>query len=95
MSITYHIPGPLRNFTGGRSDVTLEVSPATLRDALIALWTAYPGLRDRIANEQGDIREHVNVFVGNENSKFSGGLATPIPPNAEISIVAAVSGGSL
>ncbi len=93
MSVTFHIPGPLRPFTGGRSAVEIEASPATLRDALDALWALYPGIRDRVLAEQGQIREHVNVFVGNEDVRHTGGLATPLPAAAEISIVPAISGG--
>jgi molybdopterin converting factor small subunit len=53
----------------------------------------YPGIRDRISTEQETIREHVNVFVGNEDIRFTGGLATPIRDRAEISIVPSISGG--
>jgi sulfur-carrier protein len=91
--VTFHIPGALREFTGGRSKVAIEDSPASLADALSALWTLYPGVRDRIATEQGHVREHINIFVGDENSRYTGGLATPIPSGSQISIVPAVSGG--
>ena len=94
MSVIFHIPGALRDFTGGRTQVEIEASPGVLGDALKALWTRYPGIRDRIATEQGQIRQHINVFVGNENVRYTGGLATPIPAGSEISIVPAVSGGS-
>jgi molybdopterin synthase sulfur carrier subunit len=93
VSITFHIPGALRDFTGGRTKVEMEGSPGVLGDALKALWTLYPGIRDRIATEQGQIREHINVFVGNEDVRYTGGLTTPLSAGAEISIVAAVSGG--
>ena len=62
-------------------------------DALKILYSLYPGVRDRIAAEQGQIRQHINIFVGNENIRFTGGLATRIPEGAAISIVPAVSGG--
>jgi molybdopterin converting factor small subunit len=62
-------------------------------EALSALWTLYPGVRDRVATEQGQIREHIDVFVGMESIRYTGGLTTPIRPGAEISIVPAVSGG--
>ena len=94
MSVIFHIPGALRDFTGGRTKVEIEASPSVLRDALQALWTRYPGIRDRMATEQGQIRQHINIFVGNENVRYTGGLATPIPAGSEISIVPAVSGGS-
>ena len=93
MSITFHIPSALRSFADGRSQVEIEGRAATLSDALQALWVVCPGIRDRVVTEQGLIRQHINVFVGNEDVRYTGGLATPIPPAAEISIVPAVSGG--
>jgi len=93
VSVTFHIPSPLRPFTDGRSQVAIEASPATVRDALQALWTLYPGVRDRLVTEQGQIREHLNVFVANEDVRYTGGLATPLSAGAEISILAAISGG--
>ena len=94
MRVIFHLPGTLREFAEGRSRVEVELSAATLGDALAALWTLYPGVRDRMANEQGQVREHVNIFVGDENMRYTGGLATRIDAAAEISIVSAVSGGT-
>lgn len=93
MPVTFHIPGALREFTDGNSRVEIEHSPATLADALSALWTLYPGVRDRIATEQGQVREHINIFIGNENVRYTGGLASRVSAGSEISIVPAVSGG--
>lgn len=93
MAVTFNIPGALREFTGGQKKVHLEISPRSLGEALSSLWSTYPGMRDRLANEQGQVREHINIFVGNENMRYSGGLATPLGSNAEISIVPAISGG--
>ncbi|MGH9683619.1 MAG: MoaD/ThiS family protein [Candidatus Acidiferrales bacterium] len=93
MPVTFHIPGPLRQFTGGHSKVEIDRSPATLSDALSALWILYPGLRDRLATEQGQIREHINIFIGSENIRYTGGLASHISAGSEISIVPAISGG--
>ena len=66
---------------------------ATVAAVLEALWRAYPGVRDRVLTEQGEVRPHVNVFVGPESIRFTGGLATSVPDGAEISILPAVSGG--
>ena len=93
--ITFHIPGPLRSFSGGRSEVELQEDTATVFEALQALWTACPGMRDRVVTEQGQVREHINIFLGKENIRYSGGLATRVPPGSEISIVPAISGGSV
>jgi molybdopterin converting factor small subunit len=91
--VTVYIPEPLREFTEGQSRVEIEESPATLSVALSALWVLFPGLRDRIATEQGEIRQHINIFIGNEDIRFTGGLSSPVPTGAEISIVPSITGG--
>ena len=91
--LTFYIPGALREFTGGRSKVEIERSPVTFADALSALWALYPGVRDRVTTEQGQVREHINIFIGDENVRYTGGLASPVPAGSKISIVPAVSGG--
>ncbi len=91
--IIFHIPGALREFAAGQAIVEIPDSPATLAAALSALWAIYPGLRDRIATEQGEIREHINIFIGEEHIRYTGGLASPVRAGSEISIVPAVSGG--
>jgi len=93
MPVTFHIPGALREFTAGQRSVEIEHSPATLADALSALCMLYPGVRDRIVTEQGQVREHINIFIGNENVRYTGGLASRVAAGSEISIVPAVSGG--
>jgi len=93
VGVVYHIPGYLRSFTGGAGRVELDASPATARDALEALWRVHPGVRDRVVDEQGRVRQHVNVFVGDESIRHTGGLDTPLAGATEVSIVPAVSGG--
>jgi sulfur-carrier protein len=93
MAVTFHIPGALREFTAGHGQVEIDLSPATLADALSDLWTLYPGARDRVVNEQGQVRQHINIFIGDENIRYTGGLASPVPAGCQISIVPAVSGG--
>jgi molybdopterin synthase sulfur carrier subunit len=91
--MTFHIPGMLREHAGGESTLHVDRPAATVAEALAALWAAHPGLRDRIVNEQGQLRRHVNVFVGEDNIKDQGGFATPVRPDSAITIVPAVSGG--
>ena len=93
ISVTFHIPGALRAFTGGRDQVEVETTGATLLDALRALSLSCPAVRDRVLTEQGQIREHINIFVGTEDVRYTGGLATTISSGTEITIVPAVSGG--
>ena len=88
MQVMFKIPGPLREFTASRSTVCVEVEAgANLLQVLQALFVEYPGLRDRVLTETGETRRHVNIFVANENVRYSGGLATAIPAGAEVSIV--------
>lgn len=89
----FQIPAGLREFTGGRSQVHIEHEPTTVNQALAALWKVCPGVRDRVVTEQGEVRPHINIFVGNENIRFTGGLTTPLSGESVISIVPAVSGG--
>lgn len=93
MGVTIHIPGPLRAFTDGRSEVALTAPASTVREALDQLGSLYPGIRDRILNEQGGLRDHINVFVGSEDIRYTGGLATPLEAGVILSIVPAISGG--
>lgn len=91
--MTFHIPAALREFAGGRSSIEIEHEPAILNDVLVQLWQVYPGLRDRIITEQGQVRTHINIFVGDENIRYLGGLAARVMADSVISIIPAVSGG--
>jgi MoaD family protein len=93
MPLKFFIPGPLREFTNGARLITIASGDTTVGDALAKLWAQHPGVRDRVLTEQGEVRQHVNVFVGDESIRFTGGLATPVRDGDEISIVPAVSGG--
>jgi molybdopterin converting factor small subunit len=87
------IPGPLQPFAAGRREIALEGRPGTVADALRAVGEAHPGVRQRVVTEQGELRPHINVFVGADNIRDADGLATRVPDGAEISILPAVSGG--
>ena len=93
MSVTFYIPSYLRNFTGGYDRVELNSAPATVGQALEALWALHPCVQDRLVTERGELRQHINVFVGDENIRFTGGLETRLTDGAEVTIIPAVSGG--
>lgn len=80
-------------FSGGLRHVEIHSAPSTLREAMEELYKACPGIRDRLVNEEGQLREHINIFVGKENVRYTGEFATPLSLDAEISILPAVSGG--
>ena len=87
------LPAPLRELTGGRAALHLGGRPATVREALSELKRVHPAVHDRLVTEQGELREHVNVFVGKENVRRSRGLDTPLGEEDEILVLPAVSGG--
>jgi molybdopterin converting factor small subunit len=78
---------------GGRSQVDVEPFGGTLHDALEALFASHPALRDRVLTERGEVREHVNVFVGKSEARTTGGRATPLKDGVVVSIIPAISGG--
>ena len=87
------LSGHLKEFSGGRTEIELGVSPTTVGDALSSLWREQGALRDRILNEQGEIRQHVNVFYDGRDVKKLQGLSTEITKTKELHIFNAVSGG--
>lgn len=93
MAVVFYIPSYLRNFTEGRGRVPVGARAATVGEALAELWTRYPGVRDRIVDERGKLRQHINVFVGDTNIRDARGFDTVLVQGVEISIIPAVSGG--
>jgi molybdopterin synthase sulfur carrier subunit len=96
--VTVRVPTALRRLADNRAAVQVSLAAevtVTAGEVLMALQTSYPGVHDAALDERGAVRPHVNVFVGVENIRFANGLATPVPPGAEVWILPAVSGGSL
>jgi molybdopterin converting factor small subunit len=93
MSIAVVLPRALVPYAAGSGTLTLPEQYDSVGDALSAIGERWPAVLDRILTEQGQVREHVNVFVGEENIRFANGLATTVDDGDTIMIVAAVSGG--
>jgi sulfur-carrier protein len=87
------LSGHLKEFSRGRTTIELNTAPQTVGDALSSLWDEQVSLRDRILNEQGEIRQHVNIFYDGRDVKKLQGLSTAITKTAELHIFNAVSGG--
>jgi sulfur-carrier protein len=92
MSVTVHLSGHLKAFSNGELEISLPGEYQTVRDVLDSLWQRHGALHDRVLTEQGEIRQHVNIFVGSSDVKRLNGLNTAIA-NKEIHIFNAVSGG--
>src|SRR5215212_10109892 len=91
--ITIELPKALGLSVDGRTIVEIEEPCSTVGDALAALGRRAPGVLDRVVDEQGDVRIHVNVFRNGESIRFLDGLRTGIPDGSTILILAAISGG--
>lgn len=93
MSITIELPRALQPYAQGATVVHLDQPCTTVSEVLAALGARCPGVVDRVLTEQGDIRAHVNIFVGEASVRYDGGLAAPVAAGDTITIVPAVSGG--
>ena len=91
MGVMVRIPTPLRRMTKGLDK--LEMNESTLSNMIDELETNYPGFRERLIDENGDLRYFVNIYVNGEDVRFLDGLATQTNSGDEISIVPAVAGG--
>ena len=86
------IPAPLRRFTNGESKVLS--GGATITDLIDQLEVTYPGLREKIVEDDGEIRRFVNVFVNGQNVRKLEGAATSVKDGDEVGIVPAMAGGT-
>lgn len=93
MAVIVEIPRALQPYANGAQLVELEAPGRTVGDALTALEARSPGVIDRVMTEQRIVRQHVNVFLDDENIRFLAGLDTPLREGSTITILAAVSGG--
>lgn len=91
MSVTVRIPTQLRELSGGNAEVSAE--GGSLATVLESLETSHPGFRERLFDEQGELRRFVNVFVDDEDIRFLDGVDTDVKDGATVSIVPAVAGG--
>jgi len=91
--IRVELPNVFCSYPNATPSVDVESSCRTVAEALSAVGTKSPGALDRIMDERGDVRRHVNVFMNGENIRFLSGVNTPVPKDATILVIAAVSGG--
>lgn len=91
MAVSIRIPTPMRNLTGGASEVSVQAT--TLSEAIKALDAAHPGVAERVLDDAGALRRFVNVYVGDEDVRFLEGLDTALVDGSSISIIPAVAGG--
>mgnify|MGYP001375001568 CR=1 FL=1 len=91
MSITVKVPTPLRKITNGEATVTSKGS--SLLDCINNMEQDFPGIKERLCDEELELRRFVNLYVNGEDVRFLEGVKTPLKPGDEVSIVPAVAGG--
>jgi molybdopterin converting factor small subunit len=91
MAVTISIPTALRQFTGGNATVILESGP--VGQVLANLAEQYPQLGKQLYNEQGQLRNFVNIYVGDEDIRYLQGIDTQVPDGETVSIIPAIAGG--
>ncbi len=92
MAITVRIPTPLRRVTDGQDKVNTEGE--TLRQLIDSMESQYPGIKERLCDEDGNLRNFVNVYVNGEDVRFMDGIDSATGDGDEVSIVPAVAGGA-
>lgn len=89
--VTVLLYGAFRDFAGGRRRTVVEAS--SVREALEATVAALPSLRERLRDEHGKLREHLNVFANEEEIRRLRGEDTRLTDGDMVHIIPAVSGG--
>ena len=91
MAIVVRIPTPLRRLTNGQGEV--EVEAKSIREAIDKLEEQFPGFKERLIDENGELRRFVNLYLNDEDIRFLKGLDTELKDGDVLSIVPAIAGG--
>lgn len=91
MGVTVRIPTPLRRLTKGLEEVKAEGN--TVAEVIDYLDREFPGMKERICDENGEVKKFVNIYVNQEDIRFLDNITTKLKDGDEISIVPAIAGG--
>ncbi len=89
--MTVRLPGVLRDAVGGSTKLTAD--GRTIREVIDDVERRFPGFRERIVDERGELRTYVSVFIGDRDARELGGAAASVPANADVMIIPAMAGG--
>ncbi len=92
MMPSVRIPTPLRRLTGEKDEVAITAS--NISDLIEELESQYPGIKERLCDEDGNVRRFINLYVNNEDIRFLKGTDTELQENDIVSIIPAIAGGS-
>jgi molybdopterin synthase sulfur carrier subunit len=91
MAVIVRIPTPLQKFTKNQSEVQAEGT--TIQEVLAHLDSSFPGIRERLCDEQGMVRKFINLYLNDEDIRFIGGEKTVLKDGDELAIIPAIAGG--
>ncbi len=91
MAVTVRVPTPLRRLTDGQGEIEVEAS--NIREAIEKLEEKFPGFKERLLDENGELRKFVNLYLNDEDIRFLKGIDTDLKDGDVISIVPAIAGG--
>jgi len=91
MPVLVRIPTPLRRVTNGVAEV--QAKGSDVAGLIEDLERQFPGLRERLLEEGGEVRRFINIYVNEEDIRFLAGRTTPLKDGDEVSIVPAIAGG--
>ena len=89
MAVLVRIPTPLRSLTRGAAEVQADAS--NVQDLIDVLESQYPGLRDRLVENGGELRRFINIYINQEDIRFLQGASTTLKQVDEVSIVPAIA----
>ncbi len=92
--VELRLPGPVGDDAGGRRVLRVDAADvSTVGELVRAVSERWPLLGRRLVDETGALRRHVNVFVGEDDVRWSGGLATPVHAGDVVLVLPSVAGG--
>ena len=92
MPVNVRIPTPLRKLTKDKD--TVQTTGATIQEIIDSLEKQYPGLKERLCDERGELRRFVNVYLNDEDIRYLAKDQTPVAPTDTLSIVPSIAGGN-
>lgn len=91
-TVKVRIPTPLQKITGDKGEV--EGVGATVKEMIDNLEESYPGLKERLYDEEGKLRRFINIYVNEEDIRFLDGEETKLSDGDDISVIPAIAGGA-
>ncbi len=91
MAVLVRIPTPLRSLTKGQAEV--QVAADNVADLIEDLEKQFPGIKERLVDEGGEVRRFINFYINEEDVRFLQGSKTAIKAGDQVSIVPAIAGG--